>query len=338
MSDVGIVIIGRNEGERLRRCLTSVIGSGPTVVYVDSDSKDDSVALAQAMGAEVVALDLSRPFTAARARNEGFARLEAIDPGVRYVQFVDGDCEVVAGWLERARTVLDERFEVAVVCGRLRERFPDRSVYNRLADLEWDTSVGPISACGGIAMIRAEAFRAVGGFNAALIAGEEGELCFRLRQLGGMILRLESEMALHDMDMHRLGPWWNRSMRTGFTYAEGVSLHGRTPERYLTGQLRSVIFWGLIVPVLSFGLAWPSRGLSLILLAGYPVLYWRVARGSVRRGWPRSDAQLYAAACVLGKFPQALGSLRFALDRLRGGPSRLIEHKGLVEAGTSSPR
>ena len=65
----GAVVIGRNEAERLRHCLNSLLGGGLTIVYVDSDSVDGSAALARSLGAEVVQLDLSRPFTAARARN-----------------------------------------------------------------------------------------------------------------------------------------------------------------------------------------------------------------------------------------------------------------------------
>src|SRR3990170_3982962 len=95
-SRLGIVAIGRNEGERLRACLRSVVGDNRVVVYVDSGSTDGSVEMARSMGAEVVELDLATPFTAARARNEGFHRLEQLNPNVAFVQFVDGDCEVVA--------------------------------------------------------------------------------------------------------------------------------------------------------------------------------------------------------------------------------------------------
>src|SRR4051794_6544130 len=105
MSELGVIAIGRNEGERLRRCLESLSGLGLTIVYVDSSSEDGSVELARGLGAEVVELDLARPFTAARARNEGFERLGQIDPEVRFVQFVDGDCEVAGGWLDTARRV-----------------------------------------------------------------------------------------------------------------------------------------------------------------------------------------------------------------------------------------
>ena len=156
MSALGLVAIGRNEGEQMRRCLESVMGRGLVIVYVDSGSVDGSVELARSLGADVVELDLSRPFTAARARNEGFERLCQIAPQVRFVQFVDGDCAVANGWLEKARGVLEKKPDVGVVCGRRRERFPDQTVYNRLADLEWDSPVGESKACGGDAMMRFE--------------------------------------------------------------------------------------------------------------------------------------------------------------------------------------
>ena len=81
MNHVGVVIIGRNEGERLRRCLTSVVGRGLTVVYVDSNSTDGSAGLARAMGADVVELDMSRPFTMGRGRNVGWTTAQGTRPG-----------------------------------------------------------------------------------------------------------------------------------------------------------------------------------------------------------------------------------------------------------------
>jgi cellulose synthase/poly-beta-1,6-N-acetylglucosamine synthase-like glycosyltransferase len=217
---------------------------------------------------------------------------------------------------------------VAAVCGRLRERFPERSVYNRLADLEWNLPSGEIAACGGVAMVRAEAFRAVGGFDPTIIAAEDDELCLRLRARGGTIVRLDAEMATHDMAMTRFAQWWRRSVRTGHAYAEGTALHGRTPERHFVRQTRSAVFWGLAVPALALGLAWPTRFLSLALLGGYLVLHRKTRRYyEVQRGWPRGDAGLYAAWIVLAKFPQALGLLRYWAGRLSGRRSGVIEHR-----------
>jgi glycosyltransferase involved in cell wall biosynthesis len=106
LDDVAVVAIGRNEGERLQRCLRSVVGRVALVVYVDSGSTDGSVAFAQSLGCEVVALDLSTPFTAARARNAGAQRALALQPDLAFIQFVDGDCEVDPSWLPTAHAFL----------------------------------------------------------------------------------------------------------------------------------------------------------------------------------------------------------------------------------------
>ena len=270
---------------------------------------------------------MARPFTAARARNVGFARAEEINPEIRFVQFVNGDCELVDGWLEKAREVLEGCIEVAVVCGRCRERFPERSVYNRLADLEWDLPVGEAKACGGIAMIRAAAFQKVNGFDPSIIAAEEDELCLRIRREGWKIVRIDAEMVLHDIAMTRFGQWWRRSVRCGHAYAQGCERHGRTPERHFVQQTRSTIFWGLLVPILAFGLAWLTHGASLVILLGYLFLYWRIQRYGVSRGWSAPSARLYALACVLAKFPMLAGLFTYAFRRIAHRPAQIIEYK-----------
>ena len=201
----GCVVIGRNEGERLLNCLKSVENVVDWVVYADSGSSDGSPEAARAMGVYTVELDNAAPFTAARGRNAGLKRLLEICPSAQYVQFVDGDCELVEDWFKHARGTLDTHLDVAVVFGRLRERYPDRSVYNRLCDMEWNTPVGETASCGGIAVMRVRALQECGGFDEGLIAGEEPELCFRLRAKGWKILRIESDMGRHDAAMTRFG-------------------------------------------------------------------------------------------------------------------------------------
>ena len=321
-SRIGIVAIGRNEGERLRRCLASVLGRAGKIVYVDSGSTDDSVAMARSMGVEVVELDMRQPFTAARARNAGFERVA----DCVYVQFVDGDCEIVAGWIERAVQQLEENLHWAIICGRRREQHRDVSIYNSLCDIEWDTPVGEARACGGDAMVRVAAFQQVGGYNPDVIAGEEPELCVRLRQAGWTIHRLGVEMTLHDAAITHFGQWWKRNVRAGHACAEGAAMHGRNTG-HCVHETRSNWFWGLILPILAGVLTWPTCGLSLVLLAGYVVLACRIRRGALRRGMSRADANLYARFTTLGKFAQAWGQLKYLLGRLRGRRSTLIEYK-----------
>ncbi|OGT91768.1 MAG: glycosyl transferase [Gammaproteobacteria bacterium RIFOXYD12_FULL_61_37] len=324
MNAIGLVAIGRNEGERLRLCLASAAGRVDWLVYVDSGSTDGSVALARSLGAEVVELDLSIPFTAARARNAGFRRLHELAQGLAYVQFVDGDCELIEGWLARAAAFLEDHGDVAVACGRRRERFPERSIYNLLCDREWDTPVGEASACGGDALMRTDAFEAAGGYRESLIAGEEPELCLRLRAQGWRIWRLEAEMTLHDAAMARFGQWWRRSLRAGHAFAEGAWLHGRSPERHWVRESLSAWLWGAIIPLVTLGAVslFGSKGL---LLAGiYP---WQILRLALRGGYSWRVNVWRALFLVLGKFSEVAGQLWFLQNRIRGRKARLIEYK-----------
>ncbi len=321
---VGVVAIGRNEGERLRVCIESVIGVAGRVVYVDSGSTDGSVAMAREKGVEVVELDMSIPFTAARARNEGFRRLREIAPDIEYVQFVDGDCEIVDGWIHDASKFLDANADVAAVCGRLRERHPEQSVYNMLCDIEWDVPAGESKACGGNAMMRAAAFEKAGGFRADLIAGEEPELCIRLRAAGWRIWRLKNEMALHDAAMSRFEQWWQRAKRAGYTYAEGVYLHGGPPERHCVRQARSSWFWAVGFPVMIIAAAIFVHPIALLAFSIYPL---QVARLALRGGRSARENWWRGYYLVLAKFPEMIGQLKFWRDRLSGKKSRLIEYK-----------
>lgn len=327
MNAIGLVAIGRNEGQRLRQCLLSSMGKVALIVYVDSGSTDGSVELARSLGVEVVELNMSIPFTAARARNTGLARLLATDTPIEFVQFVDGDCEVVDGWIEGAQRALKAQPDVAVVCGRRRELFPQLSIYNQLLDMEWDTPVGETKSCGGDAMMRVAAFQQVSGFNPTLIAGEEPELCVRLRQKGWRILRLNAEMTLHDAQMTKFPQWWKRAVRAGHAYTEGVWLHGREPERHWVRESQSIWFWGLLLPLLALGLAWSTHGFSLLLLIGYPLLGGRIFANLYQQNMSRHHAILYSLFCIMGKFAQAEGALAFLRNQLLRTKSTLIEYK-----------
>ncbi|MGB2833853.1 MAG: glycosyltransferase [Methylotenera sp.] len=321
---VGVVIIGRNEGERLVNCLRSLADTPCQLVYVDSGSTDDSVNVARKLGAEVVVLDMSIPFTAARARNEGFAYLKSLDPQIEVVQFVDGDCEVIATWLEKASAFLGEHIEVAAVCGRLRERYPNKTVYNKLCDQEWNTPIGEAKACGGIALMRVMAFEKVDGFRADLIAGEEPELCLRLRAAGWKIWRLDEEMALHDAAMTKFSQWWKRATRAGYAFAEGAYLHGATPERHWVGESRRAWIWGFGIPAVALIIGLINFKWGLLSLLIYPI---QVIRLAIRNSSEGSPSWMMAFFQVLGKFPEMLGQVKFLQRLFFGKQGRLIEYK-----------
>ena len=328
MERVGVVVIGRNEGERLERCLRSLRGRAAAIAYADSGSTDGSAERARALGAYVVELDASSPYTAARGRNEGFELLSRHHPELELVQVVDGDCEVAPGWLEDATAFLAARPDVAVVCGRRRERHPEASPWNQLADVEWDRPAGEIDACGGDAMIRASVFRRAGGYDATLIAGEDPELCWRIRRNGGRIWRLARDMTLHDAALTRFGQWWKRQTRSGHAYAETVWRHREQADPARRRRLASFLFWGGLWPAACALLAWPTGGWSLLGLAAWA----RPWLGAYRDARPRFGARVaasWATACVVGKLAECQGALTFAANHgLRQRPTGLIEYKG----------
>jgi len=310
------IVIGRNEGARLVACLDSLQGQFRQIIYVDSGSTDDSVSVAETLGATVVSLDLTKGFTAARARNAGLTRLAGSPPDL--VQFIDGDCSLHSDWLALAQGFLSDTPKAAVACGRRRERHPDASIYNALCDHEWDSPIGKARACGGDALMRFDALSAVGSFRENLIAGEEPELCVRLRQKSWEIWRLDAEMTLHDADMHRLGQWAKRARRAGHAFAEGAALHGAPPECHWVKETRRAVIWGAILPA-AIVIAALVTPWALLFTLIYPAQILRLRR----RGTDWSVAIFQ----TLGKFPEAWGVADYWIARLRGQKSTLIEYK-----------
>jgi GT2 family glycosyltransferase len=333
LSDVGAVLIGRNEGAALHACIYSTAPRVAAVVYVDSGSTDDSVAFAKDQGVEVVALDTSVPFTAARARDAGLQKLLELHPHLAFVQFVDGDCEVDERWLDTAHAALTAAGtpggeKLAVVCGRRRERFPEASKYNRHCDMEWNTPVGEAKACGGDAMMRIQAYQQAGGFNTALICGEEPELCIRIRRAGWTVQRLDAEMTLHDAKITTFHQFWKRSVRGGWAYAEGSAMYGKAPERHCNRQCINSCVYGAILPVILLGFAWLTYGISLVvMLLVYARHLWSVRNDRIRHGDEPGHAMMYAKLATIAKLPETIGVMKYWQSRLLGKQATIIEYK-----------
>jgi GT2 family glycosyltransferase len=282
------------------------------------------VPLAHAVGADVIDLDLTIPFTAARARNAGFGHLAFKSPHLAYVQFVDGDCELRPGWVEAALTFLEMHPDVAAVCGRRRERFPEQTVYNWLCDREWDGAAGEVRACGGDVLIRCAALAAAGGYREDLIAGEEPELCVRLRQKGYRIWRLAAEMTLHDAAMTSFAQWWRRAVRAGFAYAQGAQLHGAPPERHFVWERRRAWLWGVALPLicLAISLAFIPWGALIWLI--YPL---QLLRQTLRNRGTLKERATLALFQILARFAEAWGQIKFVRHHVLRRQARLIEYK-----------
>jgi GT2 family glycosyltransferase len=336
---VGVVVIGRNEGARLERCLRSLPG-GCAIVYVDSGSTDDSIDVAREFG-RVVELDMSKPFSMARARNAGATKLAFRYDHLEYLFFVDGDCEVVPGWLQKALTYLSDNPRVAAVCGKRRERAPEASPYNALCDAEWNAPCGEVAACGGDAVMRLSAFACVGGFDETLIAGEEPELCHRIRDNGWKIVRLDEPMTVHDAAITSFGQWWRRCIRAGYG---GMSVRqrllrrgydGRLPFEHMSTSARTWCLWipGIIAATMASAVAngVMSVELAVVVASVGVVVSWaaQAVRIGVRqnRTETNSGALSYGIFTMIAKVPQLIGQFRFSYDYLFGKHAQLIEYK-----------
>lgn len=332
--ELGVVVIGRNEGERLKRCISSIQlhFNGP-IIYVDSGSTDGSVEYCDEIGLEAIDLDMSTPFTMSRARNAGFKRLIDKHVHCKYVQFVDGDCELSTEWLATSYHFIKKQIRISSVCGILQEKFPDKNIYHRLMNMELKGHSGEIIACGGIAMFKIETFEKVGGFNESLIAGEEADLCLRIKSTGEKVWRLDVSMGTHDIDMHKFSQWWTRMKRTGHAYAQGFDMYGKGVYKHKQKQVLSSLIYGFIVPfffIFSLSML-EGQEISITILILTIIIYIRVFLSSLYARLKLRDSTfnslLYATAIIIGKFPEVLGIFIYYMNNMFGKTSLIMEYR-----------
>jgi len=326
---VSIVVIGRNEGQRLARCLESIQQirnvNVREVIYVDSDSTDGSPDLAHRYGATVIVLRPERP-TAAIGRNAGW-RCATSD----LVLFLDGDTVLHADFLFAACDALSRDASVAVVSGQRREIRPEQSIYNRVSDLDWVSRPGPAEFCGGDALMRQKALLETGGFDEELIAGEEPDLCRRMRALGYRILLIDQPMTGHDLQITRWSQYWRRATRAGHAYAE-VSERYRDSDDPLWSLTRqgNLIKGGFWILSLTAAVA-ASVPLGFLPLAlWFALLLLLSLRSAWKARWKTENKRtllLYGIHSHVQQIPICVGQLRYALGKRRSSRSRLIEYK-----------
>jgi len=328
INNVGVVIIGRNEGERLRKCFRSLPKEITSVVYVDSDSSDGSVELALNNKVDVLELDLSVPFTAARARNAGAYRLMELFKKVELIQFIDGDCQIFDDWFDSALNVMNNSHDVGAISGRIKERDPGYSAFNRICDIEWRIQPnGEVKSFGGLVMIRTEVFKIAGGYNPIVIAAEDDELSIRIRDSGFKIYRIKKLCALHDANISKIRQWWKRAMRTGHGYIDVYMLHRKNNEKYFQREIKSLFFYGFIIPFFIAVSVFSQHRIFLALVILYPLLFLKIVCSMRNKGYSLADRFLWALSCVVSKFPQFVGVLKYFSARLRKNSFCIIEHK-----------
>jgi glycosyltransferase involved in cell wall biosynthesis len=331
---VSVVVIGRNEGARLARCLDSVAamttaGFDTECIYVDSGSSDGSVALAQARGARTIRLDAARP-TAALGRNAGWRAARG-----EIVLFLDGDTILAANFVADSLSAFEEA-AIAIVWGHRRELYPQRSIYNRVLDLDWIYAPGFTSFCGGDALFRRSVLESTGGFDETLIAGEEPELCRRVTGLGLRILHVDRPMTAHDLDIRRFGQYWRRATRAGHAYAEvSERFRGTADPFWLADARRNRLRALALLTLLALGVlaAAFTRSLWVGLLAP-AVLVLLALRTGWKARWKANlrngdwlAVLLYGLHSQLQQIPIFLGQIGYLVNRRRGRRAQLVEYK-----------
>lgn len=329
-SRVVAVVIGRNEGATLGDCLDQCRLQCRGFVYVDSGSTDDSPERARARGGEVLELGVLTPFRPGFARNRGFARVEqaAKEMESEFIQFVDADCVLQPGWVASAVAAMDADPRLEVVFGQLDEVDATSSPWKRMCQIEWSGPAGPAQWCGGIFLIRRDTFRAARGFREDLLAGEEPELCSRLRAQGGGIERLDVPMARHESHMLRFSQWLRREYRGGFMDFSVRIPDGSQPfarERFQTYAW--TLGWLALCAalVLAGSLPGGAAGAWLGLLVGVgliPLQMLRQVRWCRRKGHDSESARIYGVLVVLLNWPKLVGQLCFLWQRHGASPSR----------------
>lgn len=314
---LSVVVIGLNEEARLRSALESVFATCPDhcqleVFYVDSGSKDRSLAIAGSVpGVQVLSLQTRSP-SAAKARNLGLSQARG-----QYVQLIDGDSVLQPDWLSNALQTLQTTPEIACVFGQCVEAFPEQSLYMRVCGLDWHIPAGDHRLCGGNSMWRRDVIAAHGFFDETLQLGEEPDLCYRVRQQGHRIVCLDVPMVLHDLAMITFKQYWKRGEATGKAYARVAARYWRNPEKmWLRETLRNFAepaLWLLIAAGSAwFGGLWGALG----ALAGWWALRALKISATVRgraSGW--GHGVLYGLHCQFMRLPVAVGQVKGLLQR-----------------------
>jgi cellulose synthase/poly-beta-1,6-N-acetylglucosamine synthase-like glycosyltransferase len=300
---------------------------------VDSASKDGSPDLAATYGAEVIVVRAERP-TAALGRNAGWRVAKA-----EFVLFLDGDTILNPDFPRAALDEMAQDESVAAVWGHRREIHPEESIYNRILDLDWVYAPGIVEFCGGDVLMRRQVLEEMGGYDSELIAGEEPELCRRMRASGYRILHVDRPMTGHDLQMTRWSQYWKRATRAGHAFAEVSSRFRDTDDPFWDAERKRNLlrggFWmvSFVVAILA----------SVLRISFWPVVTWcaLVLVLSLRSAWKSRwksrglmTLLLYGIHSHLQQVPICMGQLRYELDQKRGNRRMLIEYKDATDVKT----
>jgi glycosyltransferase involved in cell wall biosynthesis len=316
---ISVVVIGLNEERLLQDSLESVLNLRTKncdieIIYVDSGSIDHSFEIAESIP-QVTALQLNNPNpTAAKARNFGASKAKG-----DFIQFVDGDSILHEDWLQTAYDFLCNHRKVACVFGELTESRPEANIYTKVCKFDWYVPSGEARYCGGNALWRKSSLDAEGGegFDEALSAGEEPDLCYRIRQNGEKIFFLSIPMANHDLEMNTFSQYWSRAVTNGKAYAAvGLRYRHNKEKLWFKEMIRNFIepvlwlsFFILVSYFSSITFGFLAIGLVLFLRS------FKIASNNRERIPKLKDGLLYGFHLLFMRIPTSWGQLKYLLNK-----------------------
>jgi cellulose synthase/poly-beta-1,6-N-acetylglucosamine synthase-like glycosyltransferase len=279
----------------------------------------------EALGVKVIVVHPERP-AAAIGRNAGWQVAHA-----PVILFLDGDTILHPDFVKNALPYFEDP-QVAIVWGHRRESQPETSVYQLVIDLDWIYPLGIAEFCGGDALIRRHILAEVNGYNPKLIAGEEPEMCQRIRARDYCILHVDLPMTLHDLAIHSWSQYWQRAIRTGYAMAEvSTLLRGTTTPLWQRESRRNWLHATALVSLFGLGFILTLFFKSLSPLFFSIIIYLLLSiRSALKARWKSNNwltLSLYGLHSQFQHIPIVLGQLSYHYHRWRGQQRRLIEYK-----------
>lgn len=334
LPEIDCVVIGVNAQATLLRCLNSILESNYPqelihVYYADGGSVDDSVKIAESVPrVRTIQLSPEHP-TPGLGRNAGWKAGAA-----PLVQFLDSDTVLDKNWFRSA--VSEFGSNVGAVTGNRLEMHPERSVFNWIANLEWNGKAGDAESFGGDVLIKREALQFIGGYDEELVGGEDPELSLRIRLAGWCIRQLDVDMTRHDLAMTKISQYWKRAYRSGYAFAAVIDRYSSQDPSFWQVEFRRIVMRGggflsfvvlsfmalLILPLTPYTL---SIVIALQMAGSFLLLYPRLLRVNYfmqDKQLNRHQAKVYAWHCSLVVLPDIFGVARFYLGKLFNKPLR----------------
>lgn len=198
---ISFIIIGKNEGWKLSKCLNSVKDTievnkleDAEIIYVDSDSSDDSIARALSFK-HVTVYKITGECNAAVGRNVGARAARG-----EILFFIDGDMEIKPSFLKLV--INDGKLRYDLVTGHIIEKYYDQEgnllgKKNRTFGKELPAEDEKVSVTGGLFLISKKTWNSVNEMNERFWKSQDLDLCLRLCKKKADLVRKNAVFAVH---------------------------------------------------------------------------------------------------------------------------------------------